>query len=67
MSTVLDFDEKKFWIVLFSIVARREAARQSGIEGNRRACPWPRVIRNPTQDSDSDAPDRRPYQSRPRK
>jgi hypothetical protein len=29
MSTVLDFDEKKFWIALFSIVARREAARES--------------------------------------
>jgi hypothetical protein len=29
MSTVLDFDEKKFWIALFSIMARREAARES--------------------------------------
>jgi hypothetical protein len=64
MSTVIDFDEKKFWIVLFSIVARREAARESGIGRNRRARPWLRVIRNPTQDSDSDAPDRMPYQCR---
>jgi hypothetical protein len=60
MSTVLDFDEKKFWIVLFSIVARREAARESRIGGNWRAArPWLRVIRNPAQDSDSAAPDRR--------
>jgi hypothetical protein len=29
MGTVLDFDEKKFWIALFSIMARREAARES--------------------------------------
>jgi hypothetical protein len=25
MTSTLNFDEKKFWIVLFSIVARREA------------------------------------------
>ena len=29
MRTVLDFDEKKFWIALFSIMARREAAPES--------------------------------------
>jgi hypothetical protein len=59
MSTVLDFDEKKFWIVLFSIVARREAARENGIEGNRRSGPWLRVIRNPARDSNNDGPDRK--------
>jgi hypothetical protein len=29
MTTVLEFNEKKFWITLFSIMARREAARES--------------------------------------
>jgi hypothetical protein len=32
MTSTLNFDEKKFWIVLFSIVARREAMREPGIE-----------------------------------
>ena len=47
MSTVIDFDEKKFWTALFSIAARREAVRESGVVGNlctRR--PWRRVVRN---------------------
>ena len=30
MTTLLEFNEKKFWITLFSIVARREAARETG-------------------------------------
>jgi hypothetical protein len=34
MSTLLEFDEKKFLIALFSIVARREAARESTIRKN---------------------------------
>jgi hypothetical protein len=32
MTSTLNFDEKKFWIVLFSIVARREAMREQVIE-----------------------------------
>jgi len=32
MTSTLNFDEKKFWIVLFSIVARREAVREQVIE-----------------------------------
>jgi hypothetical protein len=32
MTSTLNFDEKKFWIVLFSIVARREAVREKVIE-----------------------------------
>ena len=32
MTCTLNFDEKKFWIVLFSIVARREAVREPAIE-----------------------------------
>jgi len=32
MTSTLKFDEKKFWIVLFSIVARREAVREQVIE-----------------------------------
>jgi len=28
----LEFDEKKFWIVLFSIVVRREATREDAID-----------------------------------
>jgi hypothetical protein len=28
MINAIEFDEKKFWIVLFSIMARREAARE---------------------------------------
>jgi hypothetical protein len=32
MTSTLNFDEKKFWIVLFSIVARREAVREPAIE-----------------------------------
>jgi hypothetical protein len=32
MTGTLNFDEKKFWIVLFSIVARREAVREQVIE-----------------------------------
>ena len=32
MINVLEFDEKKFWIVLFSIVARREATREDAID-----------------------------------
>jgi hypothetical protein len=32
MTSTLNFDEKKFWIVLFSIVARREALREQVIE-----------------------------------
>jgi hypothetical protein len=32
MTSTLNFDEKKFWIVLFSIVARREAMREPAIE-----------------------------------
>jgi hypothetical protein len=32
MTSTLNFDEKKFWIVLFSVVARREAAREQVIE-----------------------------------
>jgi hypothetical protein len=31
MTTLLDFNEKRFWITLFSIMARREAARESMI------------------------------------
>jgi hypothetical protein len=67
MSTVLDFDEKKFWIALFSIVARREAARESGIVGNLRARPpWLRVVRNnssrllPAKLADNTSPARAP-------
>jgi hypothetical protein len=29
MTTLLEFNEKKFWITLFSIVARREAAGET--------------------------------------
>jgi hypothetical protein len=32
MTSTLNFDERKFWIVLFSIVARREAVREQVIE-----------------------------------
>ena len=32
MSTVLEFDEKKFWIALFSIMAEREAANANAID-----------------------------------
>jgi hypothetical protein len=32
MTSTLNFDEKKFWIVLFSIVARREAVREQVAE-----------------------------------
>jgi hypothetical protein len=32
MTSTPNFDEKKFWIVLFSIVARREAVREQVIE-----------------------------------
>jgi hypothetical protein len=35
MTSTLNFDEKKFWIVLFSIVARREAVREKVIERAR--------------------------------
>jgi hypothetical protein len=31
MSTPLEFDEKKFWITLFSIMAKREAANANAI------------------------------------
>jgi len=31
MTSTPNFDEKKFWIVLFSIVARREAVREQVI------------------------------------
>ena len=31
MSTRLEFDEKKFWITLFSIMAKREAANANAI------------------------------------
>jgi hypothetical protein len=31
MTTLLEFDEKRFWIALFSIMARREAAHESMI------------------------------------
>jgi hypothetical protein len=31
MTTLLEFNEKRFWISLFSIMARREAARESVI------------------------------------
>jgi hypothetical protein len=32
MTSTLKFDEKKFWIVLFSIVARRETVREQVIK-----------------------------------
>jgi len=32
MTGTLNFDETKFWIVLFSIVARREAVREQVTE-----------------------------------
>jgi hypothetical protein len=32
MTSTLEFDEKKFWIVLFSIVARRETEREIAID-----------------------------------
>jgi hypothetical protein len=31
MINAIEFDEKRFWIVLFSIMARREAAREDAI------------------------------------
>jgi hypothetical protein len=31
MTNATEFDEKKFWIVLFSIMARREAAREDAM------------------------------------
>jgi hypothetical protein len=31
MTNATEFDEKRFWIVLFSIMARREAAREDAI------------------------------------
>jgi hypothetical protein len=32
VSTVLGFDEKKFWIAIFSIMAKREAANANAID-----------------------------------
>ena len=32
MSPESEFDEKEFWIALFSIVARREEAREKGVD-----------------------------------
>ena len=31
MTNATEFDEKRFWIVLFSIMVRREAAREDAI------------------------------------
>jgi len=31
MTNATEFDEKRFWIVLFSIMARRKAAREDAI------------------------------------
>jgi hypothetical protein len=32
VSTVLELDEKKFWIALFSVMAKREAANANAID-----------------------------------
>jgi hypothetical protein len=63
MSMVLDFDEKKFWIALFSIVARREAARESRVGGLRAWATSATGEEALTQDSDSAPPNLIPFQS----
>jgi hypothetical protein len=75
MTSTLNFDEKKFWIVLFSIVARREAVREQVIErvdelqkqqeGRtlKARCPGTKQ-ENPMLDSDSDSRSRTLFRSR---
>jgi hypothetical protein len=75
MTSTLNFDEKKFWIVLFSIVARREAVREQVIEradelqkqqeGRILRARWPAARQeNPMLDSDSDSRSRTLFRSR---